>query len=80
MKAYFGSKVNDNHDDVLRYTLQDLRKENESRWYWLAAEFTIDKIVKKDNGVTLYYIRRKYQRFNTILQSDWNGMQYLVIK
>lgn len=81
LKAYFSYGVDQTGiDDALYYELQDLRKSGESKWYWISAEFIIDKI-KKTNGILLYWVRRKGQRKDkaVILQSDWKGMKYLQI-
>lgn len=82
MKAIFRFGAENNHDDILSGELLSLRKNDESKWYWIAALFVVDKIVKKQNGITLFYVRRPRQRKNKsiILQSDWNGMQYFELQ
>ncbi len=81
-KAIFRFGAHDNYSDVLHYELASLTKPGESRWYWIAAQFVIDNIIKKENGITLYYVRRPRQRKNRaiILQSDWKGMEYFQIQ
>lgn len=77
--AYFSLGIDTACSDPLRYELLSLRKPNESKYYWIAAEFRVDKIVKakEDSTVTLYYVHRRYQRKQAILQSNWAGMEYL---
>lgn len=66
---------------LLLTELQSLRKKEEGRWYWLTAEFIIDKILKR-NDYILYFVRRKGMRKNqsVILQSNLAGMDFLKIR
>lgn len=81
-KAIFRFGAHDDHDRALHFVLRELVKKGESRWYWIAALFVVDKVVKKENGITLYWVRRPRQPKDraVILQSDWNGMQYFEIQ
>jgi hypothetical protein len=74
------SKQLDSLNLALKYELSSLQKPEQTRYYFICTDFIVDKIVNKDNGIILYFVRQKYQRDNVILQSDWKGMELFIVR
>jgi hypothetical protein len=67
-------------DYALKCELSHLQKKDQTKYYFICQDFIVDKIIKKDAGITLYHVRQRYQRDYVILQSDWEGMQYFEVR